>query len=99
MATKSWKLGEVCQGGIITVETNPNTVTIIGKEWDHSTGDKKSSNQSGAKEFCRKQFDVSHSPSSAEFDMEDELNRLTTSYHADQILKWIKTKVDIKKRW
>jgi hypothetical protein len=99
MATKTWKLGELCQGGIITVQTNPNTVTIIGKEWDMSQGTRRGSNQSNAKEFSRRRFDVSHSPSSAEFEMDEELNRLTTSYHADQILTWIKTKVDLRKRW
>ena len=36
MATKTWKLGEICKGGIITVETKGNIVTIIGKEWDYS---------------------------------------------------------------
>lgn len=99
MATKTWKLGEVCQGGIITVETTPNKVTIIGKEWDMSQGTRRSSNQSNAKEFRRREFDISHSPSRAEFDMESELCDLTTSYHADQIMKWIKSKVDLTKRW
>ena len=99
MARKTFKLGELCQGGIITVETNPSTVTIIGKVWDMSQGTLKASNQSNAKEFCRKSFDISSSPSRAEFEMDDELNRLTTSYYADKILTWIKTKVDLKKCW
>jgi hypothetical protein len=99
MATKTWKLGEVARGGVITVETTPNTVTVIGKDWDMSQGTGRGSNQSKAKEFSRKQFDISHSPSRAEFDMETELCDLTTSYYADQIMKWIKSKVDLSKRW
>jgi hypothetical protein len=99
MATKTFKIGEYCKGGVITVETTSNKVTVIGKEWDMSQGTGRGSNQSKAKEFSRKQFDISHSPSRAEFDMETELYDLTTSYYADQIMKWIKSKVDLSKRW
>ena len=99
MATKTFKIGEYAKGGVITVETTPNTVTVIGKDWDMSQGTARGSNQSKAKEFSRKQFDISHSPSRAEFDMETELCDLTTSYYADQIMKWIKSKVDLSKRW
>jgi hypothetical protein len=49
MAKKTWKLGEVCRGGIITVETKENKVAIIGKEWDFAAGSNRGSNQSNAK--------------------------------------------------
>jgi hypothetical protein len=33
MYTKTWKIGEVCQGGIITVEIKNSAISVIGKEW------------------------------------------------------------------
>ena len=94
MATKTWKLGEICQGGVITVETKGQSFDIIAKEWDFSTGSRKSSNQSNAKEFNRKTFsgDVHNDNLRAN----DFLYELATSYWADEIMKWVKTKVDIK---
>jgi hypothetical protein len=32
MYTKTWKIGEVCQGGIITVEIKNSAISVIG-EW------------------------------------------------------------------
>ena len=54
MKSKTWKLGEVCQGGVITVDITNTEVSVIAKEWDYSTGSNKSSDQSKAKEFNRK---------------------------------------------
>ncbi len=45
MATKTFKIGEYCKGGIITVETKGSIVHIIAKEWDMSQGTRKNSNQ------------------------------------------------------
>lgn len=96
MATKTWKIGEYCQGGIITVETKSNNVAIIGKEWDLSQGTRRSSNQKNAKEFTR-----------LELNAEDEdfdraacafLMDLTTSYYADQVMGWISSKVNVNKQ-
>ena len=53
MAEKTWKLGEVCQGGVITVQTTKTQVKVIAKEWDYSKGSNRGSDQSGAKEFNR----------------------------------------------
>jgi hypothetical protein len=96
MAKKTWKLGEVAQGGVITFETrdNNNTVLVIGKEWDMSTGTRKSSDQSNAKEFTR--LSVSLNESGSERLLTDFLEELTSSYWADQIMKYIKTKVTFK---
>jgi hypothetical protein len=96
MATKTWKLGEVCNGGIITVETKGNTVTIIGKEWDFSQGTRRSSDQSNAKEFCRLETDTE--VGDADRRMSEYLNDLTTSYWAGEIMKWIESKVKLNKR-
>lgn len=96
MATKTWKIGEYCQGGIITVETKGNKVAIIGKEWDHSKGTRRSSDQSGAKEFCRLDEDVELFD--ADIRLLEFLQDLTTSYYADEIMKWIESKTKLNKR-
>jgi hypothetical protein len=93
MAKKTFKLGEVCKGGIISVETKGNSYTIIAKDWDFSAGSRKSSNQSNAEEFDRKSFsgdEVNDTRNALNF-----LNDLTTSYHSDKIMDWVKTKVEI----
>ena len=99
MATKTFKIGEVCKGGVITVDTNGKTVTVIGKEWDMSTGTRKSSNQTNAKEFIRREVNIEDS--SAERTIDFFLCDLTTSYYAGQIMDWIKTKIKFKdnNRW
>ena len=97
MATKTWKLGEVCKGGVITVETTSNKVTVIGKEWDMSTGTRKSSDQSNAKEFTR--VEVKLELNSAARTIDDFLHDLTTSYYAGQIMDWIKTKVKFQETY
>jgi len=93
-ATKTWKLGEVAQGGVITAEVNGKLITIIGKEWDTSTGYKKSSNQKNAKEFTR--GTVLANEQDAEWKLFNFLCNLTTSYYADEIIKWVKSKVKIE---
>jgi len=97
MATKTWKLGEVCQGGIITVETKGNNVTIIGKEWDFSTGSRRSSDQSKAKEFCRLEEDAELYD--ADRRLSEFLHDLTTSYYTGEIMEWIESKVKLNKNW
>jgi len=95
MATKTWKIGEYCKGGIITVETKGNKVAIIGKDWDTSAGFNRGSNQSNAKEWCRCEFDVKET-AGAYREAFNFLHDLTTSYYADQVLKWIEGKVTDK---
>ena len=96
-STKTWKIGEYAKGGVISVEIESsfkygNVITIIGKEWDSSQGYKKTSNQSNAKEFTRKTIHSSYD-SDAESKMFLFLTDLTTSYYADNIIEWIKTKI------
>lgn len=94
-ATKTWKLGEVAQGGVITVEVKDKEISVIGKEWDFSKGSRKSSDQSQAKEFTRKTFNAD--ATNVECELADFLCDLTTSYWADEITKWIETKVTLYK--
>lgn len=92
-AIKTFKIGEYCKGGIITVEIYGKVIIIIGKEWDYSAGTKKSSNQKNAKEWIRGTTETTNS--NALYLIEGFLNDLTTSYHASKITDWIKTKVKI----
>ena len=92
MATKTFKIGEYCVGGIITAEVSKTKITIINKDWDFSTDSRKSSDQSNAKELQRENFDVSKS-SYNEYAVERYLNVLTSSYYAGEIIKWINIKL------
>lgn len=95
MATKTWKLGEICRGGIITVETKANRVAIIGKEWDYSQGSRKGSNQTNAKEWTRCEFDTVGT-AGAYRDAFNFLHDLTHSWAAEEILKWIESKTETR---
>lgn len=91
-ATKTFKIGEYCKGGVITVEITGKLIVIIGKEWDFSTGSRKSSDQSKAKEFTR--GSIINEPQTNVFQQVSEfLTDLTTSYYADVIIKWIESKI------
>jgi len=94
MAKKTFKIGESAKGGVISVETSKSKVTIIGKEWDFSTGSTRGSNQSNAKVFTR--LSVSVSDSDAERKLDAFLENLTTYYYAGQILDWIKKNVSFR---
>jgi hypothetical protein len=83
---KTWKIGEYSKGGVITVEIN-------GKEWDSSQGYSKGSNQSNAKEFTRRT--ILSNERYSENKMFFFLNDLTTGYYADNIIQWIKSKIQI----
>lgn len=95
MATKTFKIGERAKGGVITAETTKDTVTLIAKLWDTSAGYNKNSNQSNAKEMYRITVDVNDSD--AEWKLFNWASEESTSYHADEIIKWVKSKVELKK--
>ena len=97
MATKTFKIGESCRGGVITVEASAKKVTIIAKEWDFSQGSNKGSNQSNAKEWNR--LEVSTNGSDAERQLDWFLFDLTTSYYTGQIMDWVKTKTKFTSEW
>lgn len=94
-STKTWKIGEYCKGGVITVEITGKVISIIGKDWDTSTGYRKSSNQSNAKEFTRGTIDSTDREAYNKCFM--FLTDLTTAYYADEVIKWIETKVKFEK--
>ena len=92
MAKKTFKIGERCKGGIITIETKGKKVAVIGKDWDFSQGSKKSSNQTNAKEWTRLEVDSTLSGSRRQID--NFLNDLTSSYYADKVMDFIESKVE-----
>lgn len=94
MTTKTFKIGEYCRGGIITVEITGKVIVVIGKEWDFSAGSTRSSNQSKAKEFTR--GTVSTDEPDAYNKLYNFLIELTTHFYTEQVIKWINTKVVIK---
>jgi len=96
MASKTWKIGEYAKGGVIVTQTKGNKVIVIGKDWDFSTGSKKSSNQSNAKEFTRIEVDCEEQDADRQLSM--FLHDLTTSYYTDEIMKWIESKTKLNKR-
>ena len=95
MAKKTFKIGEYCRGGIITIETDKKNINIIGKDWDHSQGTMRGSDQSNAKEWTRLVVPIEN-PNAAR-EMSQFLNDLTTSYYTDQIMKWIESKVKLER--
>ena len=97
---KTWKIGEYAKGGVITVEISKNEIAIIGKDWDYSKGSKKSSDQSGAKEFSRKTVSIKEGATvNVHREVSNELHDLTTSYYAEQIMDWIESKCDNFKKF
>lgn len=96
MKTKTFKIGEYCKGGIITVEIKKNIVTVIGKEWDYSKGSNKGSDQSGAKEFCRLEVDVEQMDS--ERTLSEFLHDLTTSYYTDEVMKYVESNFKLNRK-
>lgn len=96
MATKNktWKIGEYAKGGIITAQVTESKVTIICKDWDFSTGSRRSSDQSGAKEIFREEVGVKDE--GAYRTLSTTLNDWTTSYYAEQVLDWIKANSSIR---
>jgi len=93
MNKKTFKIGEYCKGGIIEVEITGKIITVIGKDWDFSTGSKKDSDQSNAKEFIR--GTVESTDGSAYRKLYDFLTDLTTHYYTEKVIDWIKTKTEL----
>jgi hypothetical protein len=88
--TKTFKIGEYCVGGIITVEITGKILTIINKDWDTSAGYNRGSNQSRAKELSRGSVVIGDSWWRMQAFM--YLTELTTAYYADKILDWVEKK-------
>ncbi len=95
MATKTFKIGESCVGGIITAEVSKTKIIIINKQWDMSKGTRRSSDQTNAKELQRASFEIGVNKFNfdLEYKVERFLNELTTSYHGGVVIEWLKSKI------
>lgn len=91
--TKTWKIGEYAKGGVITIEITGKVIIVICKEWDFSTGSRRSSDQSNAQELYR--GSCTTEDDGVYRKLMDLLCDMTTSYYADQLMKWIETKVKV----
>lgn len=89
MATKTFKIGEYCAGGIITVQTGLKKVTVIQKQWDYSKAVQKK-----AEELDR--VEVTTDECNARSQVLQFLEDITTSYYAGKVLDYIETKVTFK---
>ena len=88
MNTKTWKIGERCRGGIITVNVTPYFVYVYGKDWPAGASRKDCLNLANvwsAEVFNQVSDDWL-------WDLDDHLNWLTNSYFAEKIMDWVKTK-------
>ena len=92
MATKTWKIGEYCKGGVITTKTTKTKAIVIAKDWDVSAGTRRNSNQSNAKEWDR--LEVNLLDSDARRKLDSFIHDITTSYYTDKILEWFESKVE-----
>ena len=95
MATKTFKIGEYAKGGVITAEVGKTSITIIAKNWDFSTGSRRSSDQTNAKETHR--INVGIQDAEAQRKLTMWLCEETTSYYADEIMKWVLSKTKLSK--
>tara|TARA_R110000772_G_C13310268_1_gene440073 strand:+ start:16678 stop:16980 length:303 start_codon:yes stop_codon:yes gene_type:complete len=94
MAKKTFKIGEYCKGGILSVETTSKTATVIAKDWDFSQGSRRGSNQSNAKEFDRHTVNLDDRDSWRS--LNNFIQDLTTSYYTGQVMDWFESKVTFK---
>ena len=93
MATKTFKIGEYCKGGIITAIATKEKVTIIAKDWDMTQGTRRGSNQSNAKEWDR--LEVKLNDDGVYNKLYNYLTDLTSHGWAEKVIDWVESKTDI----
>lgn len=92
MITKTWTIGEYCQGGVLTTEIHDDgKLVVIAKEWDMSAGNSKTSDQSNAKEFDRFETDIKKRNSV--LDIEDFVTGLCTYYYGSEVANWFRNNI------
>ena len=96
MATKTWKIGEYSRGGVITAEVSSTKITLISKLWDFSTGSRRSSSQTNAKELDRIEVDINDN--NAQRKLTQWLNEDTTHYYSEQVMDWVRSKANLTKQ-
>jgi hypothetical protein len=84
MATKQWKIGERCIGGIIKVTTTGNKITVQALDY-YSKKEVDS-------------FSAQADANNAYWELRDFIDRISTSYHESIIIEWICSKIEIKSK-
>lgn len=85
MAKKTFKIGECCKGGIISVETKGQNISVIGREYV------------SGKEFTR--LDISADNSDVYKKLFFFISDLTSAYYTDKVIDFIKSKVTLAKNY
>jgi hypothetical protein len=93
--THTWKIGEYCSGGIMTVEITGKIIKVLNKEWDHSKGSRRSSDQSQAEVLQTGIVEITDPKAYRK--LLEFINQFTTPYYTDQILDWIISKTSVTK--
>jgi hypothetical protein len=83
MATKQFKIGERAVGGIIKVDVTGKIIQIKCLDW-FSKNEIRSGTATTDDPDAYRKVDVF-------------LNDVTSSYHADKIMEWLKSKASFKK--
>lgn len=83
MATKQFKIGERAVGGIIKVDVTGKIIQIKCLDW-FSKNEIRSGTATTDDPDAYRKVDVF-------------LNEVTSSYHADKIMEWLKSKASFKK--
>ena len=78
-AKKTFKIGEYAKGGIVTVQITGKVIIVKALDWNT-----KAQIMSGS---------VTSDERNAQWKLNDFLNDITSSYYADKVLSWIKSKV------
>jgi hypothetical protein len=76
---KTFRIGEYCKGGILTVEITGKLIVIKALDWNS-----KKQISVGTMTADERQ---------AQWKIDNYLNDLTSSYYASKVMDWIKTKV------
>ncbi len=95
MATKTFKIGEYCKGGVITAQVKKNVISIIAKDWDFSAGSCRGDSQKNAEEFDRFEIPADIGIYNRYYKMREYLVDLTTSYYADKVIEWVEANLNL----
>lgn len=84
--TKEFKIGEYAIGGIIWVDITGQSIKVSARDWS-------------SKEVVDEQCFPLALTRQLTCDLDEYLNELTSHYYAEQVLEWIKSKVELVPLW
>lgn len=83
--TKTFNIGEYAIGGRIKLTITSSVIRIQALDWNSK------------KVVMESEFNADQSGCDTEID--NYLHELTSSYWADQVMQWINTKIELKKKY